>query len=324
MAKPRIFFHFQLIYSTLGELSLTDVSQRAEDLGYDGISITDSPLNNAGFDPMIALAQAAAVTKNMFLSTGVLLLPLTNVFRLAREVATLDVLSGGRVILGLGMGGEKPEQYQAFGIPLSERGKRTNEYIEILKGLWTQPSFSYHGRYYSFDNLEMDPKPIQKPHPPIWVGGRMGGVEIGPDGIRKFKSKTAALKRAAFYGDGWLPNYMTPEMYSSSIDQIRGYAKEYGRDSSSMTMAHLFMFLLRDNHESALKEVGGKAFYGEVRGPEFSNKYDLVGAPQDFINRIQEFVDLGVTHFILHPICGPSELAYQMDTVAKEVLPAFR
>ena len=203
MSKEEI--KFSIGYDDVsGVMPVPQFAALAERLGFDGITTSSWGMGlGAGYDPFVVLSQAAASTEHLLLSTSVLLPPLIHPLILAQQVATLDTLSQGRVILGVGVGGERPRQFQALGIPLSERGVRTNEAIEILQGLWTQPTFSYHGRIYNFDDISLDPKPIQKPHPPIWIGGRIGGVEIGPDGdagSRARQGPYAALPATAMAG----------------------------------------------------------------------------------------------------------------------------
>lgn len=328
MAKEEIKFY---IGYDRGQdvMPVTQFAPLAEKWGYDGITVAGSMVGmGGGYDPFIVLSQAAAHTEHLLLSTSVLLLPLVHPILLAQQVATLDNLSQGRFILGAGIGGERSIQFQNLGIPLSERGVRANEALEIMKGLWTQPTFSYNGRIFQFDDISMENRPAQKPHPPIWIGGRTGGVEVGPDGKTRFKSRTASMHRAARYGDGWFPFFMTAEMYRDSVQEISAMAKEYGRVDHTFTQAHNLFWSVGNDYEEALEAAAaGNPFGGHRK--EFSAKYDIVGTPADCIKRIRGFVDVGLRHVIVKPLGamreeGPNMLLEQAERIAKEVVPYFK
>ena len=301
----------------------------AEKLGYDGITLGGSQIGlGGGYDPFVVLSQAAAATERLLLVTSVLLLPLVHPILLAQQAATLDRLSQGRVILGVGIGGERSRQFVNLGIPLNERGVRSDEALEILKGLWTQPSFSYKGRVFQFDDISMEVRPFQKPHIPLWIGGRIGGVEIGPDGKQRFKSKTATLRRTARYGDGWFPFLMTAEAYRKGVQDISAMAKDYGRGGYPFTLACNFFWSVGDDYEEALEAAAAGNRQGGHR-KEFSAKYDIVGTPKDCVKRIREFVDVGLRHVVVKPlraqIRGQGEAVLeQAERVAKEVMPYFK
>jgi probable F420-dependent oxidoreductase len=311
-------------------MPLTEFALLAEKLGFDGLSIGDHCAGwGPSHEPLTVMTWVAALTKRLIVSTSVFVLPLANPIRLAKQLANLDVLSNGRVAFGVGPGGENSKEFAAFDIPVNERSSRTDEFIEIMKGLWTEPSFSYKGRYLSCEGISFDPKPVQKPHLPIWIGGRLGGSYVGPDGTRMYKSKTAATRRAAKYGDGWLPYLMTPEMYKESVEMIKVSAKELGTENRPMEYLHNVSFVVRDSLDDALKVMrgpgeGAGGRYGQERGDDFTLRYDIVGSPRDCINRITDFIDAGVTHFILKLPTPASERREQMERLAKEVMPAFR
>ncbi|MBI2166336.1 MAG: LLM class flavin-dependent oxidoreductase [Chloroflexi bacterium] len=294
----------------------------AERLGFDGLVFGGGIIGYGGHDPFILMAQAAAVTERLLFSTSVYLLPFNHPLVLAKQLATLDHLSKGRVIFGVGTG-ERARLHDIYGFPMSERGARTDEYIEILKGVWTQSPYRYQGKFFRFGEMPQEPT-YQKPHIPIWVGGRVGGVEFGPDGKRRFKSRTAAIRRAARYGDGWLPYFTVPEEYKATVQMVKDSAREYGRENHPMTWAfHCFM-VVKDSYDEALESATKHQTFGGG-SPEFSRRFDFIGTPQDCIKRLQEYVDVGVRHFnIQRPLVAPEEFPHQLERIAKEVLPAFR
>jgi probable F420-dependent oxidoreductase len=170
-------------------------------------------------DPLEWLAFAAALTERVKLGTGMLLLPLHAPVVMAKRVATLDALSGGRVLLGVGMGWQR-EEYLSIGVPYEERGPRLDEGVEVLRALWTQSPATYHGRHYAFDKIHSDPKPAQAGGVPIIIGG----------------STNLAARRAGRIGDGYFPHAISPEDFAARIEVMRQAAREAGRDPDSIEL----------------------------------------------------------------------------------------
>jgi probable F420-dependent oxidoreductase len=168
-------------------------------------------------DPLIWLTWIAAATKSLRLATGILILPQRQPAVLAKEVATLDVLSGGRVILGIGVGWLE-EEFDALGVPFASRGARTDEYIEALRVLWRDPESTYHGRFVDFDRVKSYPKPAQEGGVPISVGGHT----------------EAAARRAGRLGDEFFPGVATPEQLAALTAVMRKAAIDAGRDPDSI------------------------------------------------------------------------------------------
>jgi probable F420-dependent oxidoreductase len=164
-------------------------------------------------DPLEWLAFAAGATSRLKLGTGVLLLPLHAPIVLAKRVATLDAMSGGRVLLGVGMGWQR-EEYQTIGVPYEERGKRLDDGINAVRALWTQSPATYHGQFYNFTRVHSDPKPTQKGGVPILIGG----------------SSDLAARRAGRVGDGFYPHAISPDDLAIRIETMRAAAREAGRD----------------------------------------------------------------------------------------------
>ena len=180
---------------------------------------------NQIIDPLIFLAGAATVTKKIKLGTGICLVPERNPIRLAKEVATLDQISGGRFLFGVGAGWLRGES-EILGVDFPNRWKQTREYIDVMKKLWTTEITEYHGEYVDFPSLVCAPKPVQKPHPPIFVGGEL----------------EAAARRIANYGDGWLPRarntsqYEDPDKLSAARKHIEELMTARGRDASKLNI----------------------------------------------------------------------------------------
>src|SRR5690242_6238654 len=165
---------------------------RAEQLGYDSVFVSDHVVvpnayvdrfGGAIYDPLITLSVLAGATRRVLLGTTVLIVPYRNPVLTAKMVASLDALSGGRVVLGIGAGWV-PEESAALGVPFAERGAMTDEYLAAMRELWTSPAPAFSGKYTQFSDIRCEPQPMQKPHPPIWVGGH----------------SPAALRRAVAFG----------------------------------------------------------------------------------------------------------------------------
>jgi probable F420-dependent oxidoreductase len=199
----------------------------AEELGYDSVWVMDHLFNNGYirerlddrpyYHPLATLSYLSATTRRVLLGTSVLVLPYHNPVELAKYTATLDQMSGGRVTLGVGVGA-MTEEFDALGIPMSERGALTNESIRVMRELWSSPAPSYHSRRWNFDDLRFSPKPAQQPHIPLWIGGASPG----------------ALRRAARLGDGWHPSGLTPEQYAAGREEVRTLAEQAGRDPDAL------------------------------------------------------------------------------------------
>ena len=323
MTRERIGFG-AFFTSPPGMESPAEFARQIEELGFDGFWCGEVPTNRGpSLDAYATLCYAAAVTKRITVGPDVLLLPLHHPVWVAKQYASLDVLSSGRVILAVGVGGEYPKQFEAFGVPVRERGRRTDEGIEAIRRLWTEESADHSGSAFSFSGISIEPKPRQRPHPPIWIGGRPGGTETGPDGIPRRKSKTGAIRRAAKYGDGWNPYYMSPEMYRESVEGVKSYASELGRDVSGMTWALTANWLIGSSYEEALHLAAKRLRYGRDLSDRVG-RYDILGSPRDIVRRLETYVDAGVRYFICNWSCPKEDIPWHLQVIAEEIMPHFR
>ena len=215
------------------------IAQKAEELGFESIWYHEhpilpvssaSPFPSTGgeipwtyrhfTDPYIALSRASAVTSRIKLGTGITLAPERNPLILAKEVAALDHYSGGRFLFGIGAGWNR-EETEMMGGDFDHRWTQTREAVLALKELWTKDEAEFHGRYYDFPPVYCYPKPAQKPHPPVLLGGNARNV----------------LQRIARWGDGWLPIRVSPERIDESRKMLDALAAERGRDPASLTIS---------------------------------------------------------------------------------------
>ena len=242
------------------------------------------------YDPLAILSYAAAITTRVGLGTSVLVLPYHNPIRLAKTAATLDVMSGGRLLLGVGVGAQEQE-LDALGAQLAERGTIGDEAIAIMKELWTQEDPAYQGRYYSFSGMKFSPKPIQKPHIPLLVGGNSPG----------------AIRRAARHGNGWHPTALPPAELTQKIEYLRKQAAAASRDPSEVAVSiRLDMDIPRGTRAEAT---------GRSRSSE---------AVENILHSAQAFKTLGVDRVVVSPNTGDTNaIKSAMEMLAHRVMPTF-
>ena len=285
-------------------------AQRVEELGFDSLWVSEHMLFYVStFDAITVLAAFAARTQRILLGSAVLLLPLRHPTIVAKEVASLDIISNGRIILGVGVGGEFPPEFVACGVPLEERGRRTDEAIAVMRKLWSESHVNHEGRFFRLEDATMLPKPIQKPGPPIWVAGR----------------SEAAMKRAASLGDGYMPYLFSPERYRDSLAKVSAFAQQHGRDPTSI-VAGLYQFIcVADTYEEA-RQRANRDLSIRYNQPFDSivDRYCVLGPPDQCAERLGEYVEAGVRHFILVPIAPPAELPRHLEVYAREVVPKVR
>ncbi len=254
---------------------------------------------------MVKLAQLAALSHRVRIGTSILLLPLYPPALLAKQVADLDHLCGGRISLGVGVGGEYEQEFRACGVPVNERGGRTDEAIALLRRLWTAEEISHPGPHYPMARVRIQPAPIQAGGPPIIVGGR----------------KEPAMARAARLGDGWMPYLYSPRAYASSVKRIREIAAAAGRDLADFEWTVFLFTTVRDDAEKARAEAAsvlGGLYRQDFR--EFADRVTAAGTAEQVAARVQEFVDAGARHIIFAAAAHEDRFAV-MRRIATEVVP---
>jgi probable F420-dependent oxidoreductase len=261
-------------------------------------------------DPLLQLAQAAAVSRRLTLGTSVYLLPLRHPAPVAKQVATLDHMTEGRLIFGVGVGGEFPKEYEVCGVPIGERGARLTEGIELLRHFWSGEKISHAGKYYgSFTDVPMQPPTRQSGGPPIWCGGR----------------SDSALRRTGRLADGWLSYVVTPAMYRASLEKIDAAARDAGRNVTQFGTAHLLFTRIDGSYEQALDaatETLSVRYAMDFR--KAAQRYCALGTPVQVVERIREFHAAGVRHVILD-LLGPYEQRHdQIARFAAEAMPLLR
>lgn len=286
-----------------------------EDLGFEYMGAGEHFMRGRPPGPTHAalplLAVAAGATERMRVVTSVTLAPFYHPLMLARMTATLDIASGGRLTLGVGVGGEFPMEYENAGLDIRRRGRRTDECLDALRRLWTEDSVTFQGRHYTLDEAAINPKPEQQPHPPVWVAGR----------------RDAAMRRAVRYGDGWLPYFYSPERYRDSVRKIGEFAQEQNRDISDFQWAFFPYITLAPTEEQAARTAAEALGNQYLYGGEFINivrRYCLLGTPRMCIERLEEYIDAGARHIIFSIAAPREDRRRHLEVIAKDIIPHFR
>ncbi|MEE3167547.1 MAG: TIGR03619 family F420-dependent LLM class oxidoreductase, partial [Chloroflexota bacterium] len=223
-------------------------SKRAESLGFESLW-TQEAITGAVpiLEPVTLLSYLAAITEKVRLGTSVIVAPLRNPIQLAKSLGSLDHMSRGRLTVGLGLGGN-PNDIPPYGLSSEKRVRRFTEIINVMKALWTQPEAHFQGEFWQLNGLKMEPKPLQKPHPPIWLGAR----------------HINALRRAVRHGDGWMgAGSSDTASFVTAVDQTKMYLEEADRDPGSFTISKRVYVAVdndEDRAEGRLKEWFGKRY----------------------------------------------------------------
>lgn len=295
---------------TLPFFDIAAFSRQAEELGYDYVTSGEhvtfhGPQANA----FITLGVAAGATERIKLLSTVTLLPLYPAALAAKMAAMLDVASNGRFTMGVGIGGEYPPEFEAAGVPLRQRGARTDEALQVVSQLLSEETVSFEGRFNRFRDVRIEPRPIQFPRPPIWIAGR----------------KEPAMRRAARFGEGWMPYMYTPEQLRQSLETIDAFLAEEGRPAGSIRGV-LFTFVSVYPDSQMAKQVAAEVVGGIYR-QDFSrlvDRYVVAGTPEQCQSRLQQYVEAGASTVVINLACPDQERGIMMQRFAREVIPAFK
>lgn len=304
---------------------------RAEELGFDSAWVAE----HHGWEKIwpsshIALAAFAARTETIRLGTGITILPQTNPVRLAGEANLVDVISGGRFTLGVGVGWRE-EEMENLGYSFDERGPRMTDHLRAMHALWTDDVASYDGRFVSFEEFEVSPKPVQEPHPPVWIGGE----------------GDTALKRAAYLGDAWFPVWISPiETLEERLARYEDFVQEAGDDPAERELP-LFRIVGVDEDPDVAREYLTEMFRDMIAGyrlrglpvaaemergvnedfEAFADGRLLYGDPEEIVDQIETFERrLGVDHFIFklyNPGVTHEQMLDRLELIGRDVLPHF-
>jgi probable F420-dependent oxidoreductase len=282
----------------LDMLAVRQVAQRADALGFRDLWVTENALDHVfSFDSVVVLTYAAAVTTAIRLGVAVLVLPVQNPIHVAHQVATLDQVSNGRAILGVGLG--RDHHYIEFQVPREHRVRRFREGVELIKALWTEPKVSYRGSVFHLEG-GMALKPVQKPRPPIWLGGDH------PDAVR----------RAAALADGWMGSGGSSTAgFSRCVPILRAELEKVGRDPATFPISKRVFLSVHERPEVARAELH-RWFTTVYRNPDGTNASGVHGTPEQVRERLEGLVAAGANHLLLNPVCRYPE---QVEALAAVV-----
>ena len=309
MGFDSIFLHDHVVWST--EMHRHHISSGAHEA-------LDSDQSADFYEALTTIGYLAAKTSRVRIGVACLVMPTRNPIYAAKQLATLDHLSGGRLIAGVGLGSKasrESSEFDVFGVPFSARARMTDEFVEAMRAIWTQPLATYSGRHVEFKDAEIYPKPLQKPGPEVWVGGWTD----------------AAARRTGRIGDGWVPGWLSPSEMARGAVIVRDTAKENDRDPSKITIAVEKLTVIDTDRDAAMAraiptvQTSSQTYERDVDQIQFALDRHIFGSVDDVKRRVGEFVDAGVTHFELKFIYPTmDELTRQMELWAAEILPAFR
>lgn len=315
--------------------ALLNLAVEAEDLGYHSVWLGDRLLSSPRYDPIVLLSAVAAHTRTVRLGTSVLLSHMRNPVVLALEWGTLDTLSHGRTILGVGIGGGRPETIakdcEVAGFDKTQRGKIFEEGVEVLKALWTQESVTFEGKFYRFRNVTLGYKPVQKPHPPIWMAaGYYNPVDpgTGPTGYHVAAEAgryRGPFERVARLADGWFTEAATPEEYRETYDFISRTARDmYGRIQGSLHRALIYWINIGPDASAAYEEAKWMAetYHQAPFDAETLRRWLIYGDSKACVKRISAYESVGVQTLVF--VLAARNQVEQMRRIAREIFPAFR
>lgn len=255
-------------------------------------------------EPVVAVSMMAARTKRLKFGFNVLTLPLRDPLTLARELATCDWLSGGRLLPAFGLGNDLAAEWERAGIPKSERAARTDESTRIMKRLWTEDGVTYEGRFWHLKDATIAPKPRQRDLP-VWFGGR----------------SDAALRRVGRLGDGWLASSITPDEVAESLPKLRAAAAEAGREVPEDHFGVTLPYLIAPSVEQATANLPPALLKRRPNLPPA--EIGVFGPPETIAARLDRFIEAGATKFVLVHLSPPDQLDEQLRLLATEIIPRY-
>lgn len=300
IAMPQVFINTPVDIRLIRDFLL-----QAETLAYDSVWVQEQIIGDfAIFEPVSLLNFAAALTSRLRLGTSVLLTVLRNPVQLAKSLSTLDHLSRGRLTvgIGLGVGGSGAGNDSIFGATDGRRVRRFVEGIEVMKALWTEPGASFQGSFWRFQEVAMEPKPVQKPHPPIWFGAH----------------REPALRRAVKYGDGWMgagSSSTTTFIKESAL--LRRLLDEARRDPATFTVSKRVYIAVDDDRQRAERRLR-EWFAVRYKSSELASRVAVWGSRLECVDKLREIVHAGANHLLLNPVFQEME---HLELLAKEVIP---
>jgi probable F420-dependent oxidoreductase len=275
-----------------------DVVDAAESLRFDSIWFSERAASGL-HDPLAAMAAVAGRTRKLKFGTSVLVIPGRNPVLLAKELATIDVLSGGRLLPAFGLGADLPKDREVTGVARGELPGRTEEAVVLMKRLWTEDEVTHEGKYFTVRELRLGPKPAQKPHPDVWFGGH----------------SPAALSRVGRLGEGWLPSFVGPAEYEAMANEVRRVAAEAGRVIDEEHFGALVPYLPEGTDGAGVLDAIA------LRRPGVDPRGVVASDPDAGLRAMLEaFVEQGASKFVVVPAVPPKDWTAELDALRAHVV----
>jgi probable F420-dependent oxidoreductase len=282
---------------------LREYATQAEAMGYDDLWTMEQITGHHAFlEPLAQLAYLSAITQRIRLGTAVLVTNLRNPIQLAKAASTIDHLSNGRLTLGIGLG-TSTRMYGAYGLPEDRRVARFLEGVKVMKALWTEENVTFDGDFQHLTSVGMEPKPLQKPHPPLWFGAH----------------SEAAQQRAIRHGDGWMGAGSTDlDEFFVELARVKIMLAEAGRDPLSFPLSKRIYLSVDDDEAKAKQRIEQQLgdFYGSIA----ADTWAIHGSPEKCLETLHRMRDAGLTHLMLHP--APVDMRH-LELIATKIAPSL-
>ena len=290
---------------------ILDLAEQAEALGFDSVWVGDSVLARPRFEALTTLAAIAARTERVRLGTAVLLPVLRQPVVLANEVASLDNVAHGRLILGVGIGGNNPsvaQEFAACGVPIARRVGMFEETLTLMRRLWTEPEVTFQGRYFQVQSVRLGLRPLQLSGVPLWLAGSVDN----------------ALRRVLRLGDGWLPISSSPQAFTADWERLQVLGQAMGRDARDLHRCLYTTLNVNADFVQAERELRAfiESYYGIPYEVQATRNGLCAGSPEQCIAWLQAFIDAGAQTIVIR--FGSPDQTGQLVRFAKEVLPNVR
>jgi probable F420-dependent oxidoreductase len=282
--------------------SLQTYLARAEMLGYDSAWVQEQIVGTVPtLEPITLLAYAAALTRTLRLGTSVMLTVLRHPIQLAKSLTSLDHLSQGRLIIGVGLGNPSPD-LAAFGVAPERRVRRFVEGIEVMKAVWTQPRAQFTGEFWRLEGITQEPPPVQKPYPPIWFGAR----------------QPAALRRAVRLGNGWMgAGSSSTQDFKTQVQMVRGFLDEAKRDPATFTISKRVYLAVDANRARAEERL--RAWFGvRYRSADMGSRVSVWGSADECVEQLRDLIGSGAQHLLLNSAFDHLD---HLELMAKDIVP---
>ena len=298
IAVPQVFLDGAMDMPLIGRWT-----KRAEELGFESLWTLESITGDVPIlEPVTLLSYMAALTEKVRLGTSVMVVPHRNPVQLAKAMGSLDHLSSGRLIVGMGLGNDLKD-YANFGISSENRVRRFVEIMDVMKALWTEKEAKYPGQFWQLEGTKMEPKPVQKPYPPIWMGA----------------GHPRALRRAVRHADGWMgAGASSTAQFIENAGYIRTYLEEADRDPSTFAVSKRVYLAIdndEDRAESRLRQWFGASIYKEA---DMASRVAVWGSTSQCVEKLAKIAEAGAQMLMLNPVFDHME---HLEALAQEVVP---